>query len=143
MNIINNNNININHFLDEALGSVENTLKLKFVQMNLEIDAFNSIKYVGLQAVNNVVNYEQLRSAIETELNNTTVRSARKADLVYNTLRNLNEYFSVKKETENFSDTLFLEQYFTCPFKCLCCGSGCNNSMGHVREGKQHSSNTR
>lgn len=143
MNII-NNNININHFLGEVSGSVENILKVKFVQMNLEIDAFNSIKYVGLQVGNNVVNYEQLRSAIETELNNTTVRSARTADLVYTVLRNIeNEYFSVKKETGMFSDTLFPEQYFSCPFKCLCCGSACNDNMGHVREGKQHSSNTR
>lgn len=130
----------MNPFLDE-LESAEDILKTKCVQMSLEIDAFNSIKYVGLQTVNNVVNYEQLRSAIETVLNNTTLRSARKADLFYNALRNLDEYFSNK--TGNFSDTLFPEQYFTCLFKCLLSDSRCNNSMEHVREGKRHSSNTR
>lgn len=109
--------------------------------MSLEIDAFNSIKYVGLQVVNDATDYEQLRSAIETELNNTTVRSARKAHLVYNTLKSLNDQFS--NETENLSNTLFPHQYFTCPIKCLSCGSGCNNSMGHLREGKSHSSNIR
>lgn len=129
----------MNPFLDE-LESAEDILKTKCIQMSIGIDAFNSIQYVGLQTVNNVVNYEQLRSAIETELNNT-VRSARKADLVYNALRNLDEYFSNK--TGNFSDTLLPEQYFTCPFKCLLSDSRCNNSMGHVREGKRHSSNTR
>jgi len=109
--------------------------------MNLEIDAFNSIKYVGLQMVNNTTNYEQLRSAIEAELKNTTVRSARKPQLVYSTLKNLNDQFS--SEIENLSNTLFPYQYFTCPVKCLSCGNGCNNSMGHLREGKSHSSNAR
>lgn len=109
--------------------------------MNLDIDAFNSIKYVGLQMVNGITDYEQLRSAIEIELNNTTVRSARKPHLVYNTLRSLNDRFS--NEIENLSDSLFPYQYFTCPVKCLSCGNGCNNSMGHLREGKSHSSNAR
>ncbi|GAB1859712.1 Zinc finger FYVE domain-containing protein 1 [Camponotus japonicus] len=121
--------------------SAEDILKAKFTQMNLEIDAFNSIKYVGLQMVNNTTNYEQLRSAIEAELKNTTVRSARKPQLVYNTLKNLNDQFS--SEIENLSNTLFPYQYFTCPVKCLSCGNGCNNSMGHLREGKSHSSNAR
>lgn len=109
--------------------------------MNLDIDAFNSIKYVGLQMVNGITDYEQLRSAIEIELNNTTVRSARKPHLVYNTLRSLNDRFS--SEIENLSDSLFPYQYFTCPVKCLSCGNGCNNSMGHLREGKSHNSNAR
>lgn len=109
--------------------------------MSLEIDAFSSIKYIGLQTVNDTTDYEQLRSAIESELNNTTVRSARKPHLVYNTLKNLNDQLSGK--TENISNTLFPDQYFTCPVKCLSCDNGCNNSMGHLREGKPHSSNSR
>ncbi|KAM0733903.1 Zinc finger FYVE domain-containing protein 1 [Formica fusca] len=94
--------------------SAEDILRARFTQMNLGIDAFNSIKYVGLQMVNGITDYGQLRSAIEIELNNTTVRSARKPHL-----------------------------YFTCPVKCLSCDNGCNNSMGHLREGKSHSSNAR
>lgn len=109
--------------------------------MGLEIDAFSSIKYVGLQRVNNVTDYEELRYAITTELKNTAVRSARKPYLVYNMLKNLNDEFS--SETESFSSTLFPEQYFVCPVKCLSCGNGCNNGIGHLREGKPHSSNTR
>lgn len=109
--------------------------------MKLEIDAFSSIKYVGLQTMNDATDYKQLQSAIKIELNNTTVRSARKPYLVYNTLKTLNDKFS--SETENFSNTLFPDQYFTCPVKCLSCGSRCNNSMGHLREGKPHNINTR
>lgn len=109
--------------------------------MSLKIDAFNSIKYIGLQRVNDRMDCEQLRSAIESELANTTVRSARKPHLVYNMLKSLNNQLS--SETENVSNTLFPDQYFTCPVKCLSCNSSCNNSMGHFREGKHHSSNTR
>lgn len=109
--------------------------------MSLEIDAFSSIKYVGLQRVNNATDYEELRSTIATELKNTTVRSARKPLLVYNMLKNLNDEFS--SETESFSSTLFPEQYFVCPVKCLSCDNGCTNSIGHLREGKPHNSNSR
>lgn len=132
--------MSIDSFVDGS-ESAEDILRTRFAQMSLQIDAFNSIKYVGLQVVNDATDYKQLRSAIETELNNTTVRSARKAHLVYNTLRSLNDQFS--SETENLSNTLFPHQYFTCPVKCLSCGNGCNNSMGHLREGKSHSSNAR
>lgn len=121
--------------------SAEDILRERFNQMNQKIDAFNSIKYIGLQTVNDITDYEQLRSAIMNELANTTVRSARKPHLVYNILKNLNDQLS--SETESVSNTLFPDQYFTCPVKCLSCENGCNNSMGHLRDGKPHSSNTR
>lgn len=119
--------------------SAEDILRARFAQMGLKIDAFSSIKYVGLQTVNDTTDYEELRSAIESELNNTTVRSARKPHLVYNILKSLNDQLS--SEVENVSNTLFPEQYFTCPVRCLSCDNGCGNSMGHLSEGKPHSSN--
>lgn len=109
--------------------------------MKLETEAFSSIKYVGLQTANSTADYEPLQATIKKELNNTTVRSARKPHLVYDTLKVLNDKFS--GEIENFSNGLFPDQYFTCPVKCLSCGCRCSNSMGHLREGKPHSSNTR
>ncbi|XP_070530501.1 zinc finger FYVE domain-containing protein 1 isoform X2 [Cardiocondyla obscurior] len=121
--------------------SAEDILRTRFAQMSLGIDAFSSIKYIGLQTVNNVTDYQQLRIAIENELNNTTVRSARKPHLVYNALKNLQDQLTC--ETGKVSNTLFPEQYFTCPFKCLSCDTGCTNSMGHLREKQPHSSNVR
>lgn len=109
--------------------------------MRLEIEAFSSIKYVGVQTVNPPTNYESLQSAIKSELNNTTVRSARKPSLVYSTLKILNDKFS--GEIENVANILFPDQYFTCSVKCLSCGCRCNNSMGHLREGKPHKSDSR
>ncbi|KYN07727.1 PREDICTED: zinc finger FYVE domain-containing protein 1-like [Cyphomyrmex costatus] len=127
--------------INNELESAEDILKARFAQMSLEIGAFSSIKYIGLQMVNGTTDYEQLRSAIDNELNNTTVRSARKPHLVYNILKNLNNQLS--SEVENVSNTLFPEQYFTCSIKCLSCNNGCNNSMGHLSKGKPHSSNAR
>lgn len=109
--------------------------------MKLEIKAFSSIKYVGLQTMNNVTDYKQLRSAIKAEVSNTVVRLARKPQLVYNALKMLNRKFS--GETESSTNILFPNQYFTCPIKCLSCGNRCENSVGHVGEGKPHSINVR
>ncbi|XP_015605591.1 zinc finger FYVE domain-containing protein 1 isoform X1 [Cephus cinctus] len=121
--------------------SAEDILRTRFAQMRLEIEAFSSIKYVGVQTFNSPTNYEPVRSAIKNELNNTTVRSARRPHLVYSTLKVLNDKFS--GEIENVSNILFPDQYFTCPVKCLSCMCRCHNSMGHIREGKPHSSDTR
>lgn len=128
-------------FVSDGAESAEDILRTRFTQMNLEIDAFSSIKYVGLQTVNGATDYEQLQSAIKAELNNTTVRSARKPHLVYNTFKTLNVKFS--SNTESFSNTLFPDQYFTCPVKCLSCGNRCSNNMGHLRQGKPHNINIR
>ncbi|EFN75234.1 Zinc finger FYVE domain-containing protein 1 [Harpegnathos saltator] len=117
--------------------SAENILKARFQQMKLEIKAFSSIKYVGLQTMNNATDYKQLRSAIKAEVSNTMVRLARKPQLVYNALKMLNRKFS--GETESSTNILFPNQYFTCPIKCLSCGNRCENSVGHLREGKPHS----
>lgn len=124
----------------DDIENAEDTLRTRFAQMKLEVEAFSSIKYVGIQTANFTIDYELLQTAIKKELSNNTVRSARKPYLVYNTLKTLNEKFS--EEIENFS-VLFPDQYFTCPTKCLSCGSRCNSSMGHLLEGKPHSSNNR
>ncbi|CAK9798899.1 Zinc finger FYVE domain-containing protein 1 [Anthophora quadrimaculata] len=126
---------------NNGLHSAEDVLKTRFAEMKLETDAFNSIKYVGIQTTNFTTDYEPLQTAIKKELYNTTVRSARKLHLIYNMLKVLNEKFSEKME--NFSNILFPDQYFTCPAKCLSCGSRCSNRMGHLLEGKPHATNNR
>ncbi|KZC14494.1 PREDICTED: zinc finger FYVE domain-containing protein 1-like [Dufourea novaeangliae] len=121
--------------------SAEEILRTRFAQMKLETEAFSSMKYVSLQTANPTADYALLQATIKKELNNTTVRSARQPYLVYNTLKVLNDKFS--GEIETYSNSLFPDQYFTCPVKCLSCGCRCSNSMGHLREGIPHSSNTR
>ncbi|XP_020292298.1 zinc finger FYVE domain-containing protein 1-like isoform X2 [Pseudomyrmex gracilis] len=118
--------------------TAEDILKAKFKMMNLTIDAFSSIKYVGLQTMNNATDYTQVRAAIKMELDNNLVRSARKPYLVYKALKSLHK---LRDEMENLSLGSFPQQYFTCLVKCLSCDAGCINSMGHLSEGKPHTSN--
>lgn len=127
--------------INNSIDSPEDILRNRFSQMRLEIDAFSSIKYVGVQTHNPPTDYKPLYLAIKCELDNTTVRSARKIHLVYDTLKILNDKFS--GEIENITNVLFPDQYFTCPIKCLSCDCRCKNSMGHLREGKPHYSGTR
>ncbi|XP_031835393.1 zinc finger FYVE domain-containing protein 1 isoform X2 [Nomia melanderi] len=126
---------------NNGVESTEDILRTRFAEMKLETEAFSSMKYVGLQAANFTPDYEPLYTTIMKELNNTSVRSARPPHIVYNTLRILNDKFS--GEIDNYSNSLFPDQYFTCPVKCLSCGCRCSNGMGHLREGKPHHSDTR
>ncbi|XP_058809762.1 zinc finger FYVE domain-containing protein 1-like [Phymastichus coffea] len=132
---------NTRTYLNTASESAEDILRDRFAQMELEIEAFSSIKYVGVETVELPTNYDPLKIAIKNELHNTTVRSARKPHLVYSTLKMLNDKFS--GEIENVTNILFPDQYFTCPVKCFSCSSRCENSMGHIREGKPHRSDQR
>ncbi|XP_053997486.1 zinc finger FYVE domain-containing protein 1-like [Hylaeus anthracinus] len=126
---------------NNGMENAEDILRTQFTWMKLKTEAFSSIKYIGLQTANFATDYEPLQTAIKKEINNTSVRSARQPHLIYNILKILNDKFSGK--IEHFSNALFPDQYFTCPVKCLSCGCRCSNSMGHLREGKPHSCNTR
>lgn len=121
--------------------TAEDMLRTRFGQMRLEIESFSKLKYVGLQTLNSTTDYKPLYVVIKNELDNTSVRFARHPQLVYSTLRHLNDKFS--GETGNFSNIIFPDQYFSCPVKCLSCGCRCSNSMGHLRDGKPHSNNAR
>ncbi|XP_043498926.1 zinc finger FYVE domain-containing protein 1-like isoform X1 [Polistes fuscatus] len=122
--------------------TAEDMLRTRFGQMRLEIESFSKLKYVGLQTLNSSTDYEPLRMVINNELENTSVRFARHPQLVYSTLKHLNDKFSA--ENTNLSNIIFPDQYFSCPVKCLSCGCRCSNSMGHLRDGKPHSNtNTR
>ncbi|XP_011504970.1 PREDICTED: zinc finger FYVE domain-containing protein 1-like [Ceratosolen solmsi marchali] len=126
---------------NSASESAEDILRNRFAQTELEIEAFSSIKYVGVQTTQPPTDYQPLQAAIRSELCNTAIRSARKPHLVYSTLKVLNHKFF--GEIENVANILFPDQYFTCPVKCFSCGCKCQNSMGHIREGKPHTSDAR
>lgn len=124
----------LNFFLD-GVKSCEDIIRERFVQAKLHIEAFSSIKYVGVQTQKPPTKFNSLRDAIKNEISNTTVRSARTPDIVYLTLKNLNDKFSGNIEHDT---NVFLDQYFTCTVKCLSCGSRCQNSMGHCYDKKPH-----
>ncbi|XP_063229334.1 zinc finger FYVE domain-containing protein 1-like isoform X2 [Bacillus rossius redtenbacheri] len=116
--------------------SAEDILRKRFEDLKCKIDAFSSLRYVGVKTSCPPTNFSTLQSAVESELDNTTVRSARQPHVIYQTLKVLNEKFS--GEIENKMTLLFPDQYFTCPVVCLSCDRRCSGSMGHLREGVEH-----
>lgn len=119
--------------------SPEDILRERFAQLNMDLDAFSSIKYVGIQSSQpSITDYNPLKAVLKFEILNKTVRSARQLSIVYDALRALNAKFS--GEICERPVNPFPEQYFTCSTKCESCGERCERSMGHISEGKDHKS---
>ncbi|XP_021913704.1 zinc finger FYVE domain-containing protein 1-like isoform X2 [Zootermopsis nevadensis] len=117
--------------------SAEDLLRNRFAQNKLEIEAFSSLRYVGIQTLSPPTDFSDFRAAVQSELENTTVRSPRQPQVVFHTLKVLNDKFN--GELENSSVVLFPDQYFTCPIKCSSCERRCESSMGHLKDGLHHS----
>ncbi|XP_037029785.1 zinc finger FYVE domain-containing protein 1-like isoform X1 [Bradysia coprophila] len=127
----------------EASGdkSAEDILRERFAAKNSNIDAFSSIRYVGVQTSVPPTNYTFLTIALNAELNNTTVRSRRQPEVVFKALDALNMKFNGKISETSINP--FPEQYFTCGVHCESCKERCERSMGHVIEGEEHRNKNR
>lgn len=118
--------------------SPEDILRERFSQLNMDLDAFSSIKYVGIQSNQSLTtDYTGLRAALKYEIENKTVRSARSLAIIFEALKALNIKFSGQICDRPVNP--FPEQYFTCNSKCESCGERCERSMGHTGEGQPHS----
>ncbi|KAL1131288.1 hypothetical protein AAG570_010906 [Ranatra chinensis] len=117
-----------------GINSAEDILRSRFNDLKLDIEAFSSLRYVGIQTLEPPTNYDQLRKALITELTNTTVRSPRDPAIVYTTLKLLNDRFSGEMCEQT---NLFPDEYFTCPGVCLSCSARCQYSMGHLTSSAQ------
>ncbi|KAK6621355.1 hypothetical protein RUM43_011661 [Polyplax serrata] len=120
--------------------SPEDVLRSRFAELKIGIEAFSALKYVGLQALSKT-DFSELKLVVKGELENTTVRSPRQPIVVFETLRILNEKFS--GEMRDGKPALFPDEYFTCPDCCLSCGKRCELSVGHLKEGRAHSSSSK
>lgn len=77
------------HTLQSSVSeSPEDILRAWFNQLQLDIDAFSSLKYIGVQSKDTAAtSFTELKNAIQLELDNTTVRSARNPKFIYLTLK--------------------------------------------------------
>ncbi|XP_075155045.1 zinc finger FYVE domain-containing protein 1-like isoform X2 [Haematobia irritans] len=115
--------------------SAGDKLRDNFSRLNYDIDAFSSLRYVGIQtATNGTTDYNKLIAALRVDLDNTTVRSPRQPSVIYKAMRALNKKFSCEIVEKSINP--FPEQYFTCPILCVSCNRRCQHSMGH--EGQDH-----
>lgn len=119
----------------------EDVLRTRFAFMGLEMDAFSSVRYVGVKTDVPPTSFTEVRAALVGELENTAVRSARNPRFVYTTLKVLNEKFS--GTIAHRSEVLFPDQYFSCSAVCLSCEVRCQCSMGHTSEGIEHNNNNK
>ncbi|KAK3918575.1 Zinc finger FYVE domain-containing protein 1 [Frankliniella fusca] len=115
--------------------SVEDILR-SFYFNQLKTDAFSSLRYIGVQTKGKTTDFSDLRRLLQDELSNTSVRSARQTDIVFNALKVLNDKFN--GEVTDPQPMYLSEEYFTCSSKCLSCGRRCEASMGHQKDDQPH-----
>ncbi|XP_059480762.1 zinc finger FYVE domain-containing protein 1-like [Neocloeon triangulifer] len=122
---------------DDENNSPEEQLRKRFSQLGLDLNAFSSLRYVGVQCVDGVTNFGLVKTAVQQELSSTAVRSARASKLVLGALRVLNDKFSGRLQDDGRTAVLPAE-YFSCAASCASCGERCELSMGHLKDGDPH-----
>ncbi|KAG5277272.1 hypothetical protein AALO_G00115640 [Alosa alosa] len=124
---------------DKPSESAERLLQERFRKLGLFPEAFSSVQYRGTRTYNPPTDFSGLLRSLEQQLDNNTTRSPRSASVIYKALQALSERFSGEIPEEHMaSNSFFPDEYFTCSSICLSCGSGCKNSMNHLREGLPH-----
>lgn len=111
-------------------------MRERFAAMQLNLESFSSLKYIGIQTKMPPTNYDRVLGALHAEIANTTVRSPRTAGVIFKALQALNYKFSGQLSERVVNP--FPEQYFTCGEMCQSCAERCEMSMGHVAEGVGH-----
>ncbi|XP_077522696.1 zinc finger FYVE domain-containing protein 1-like isoform X1 [Amblyomma americanum] len=104
-------------------------LKNRFGQINQSFDAFSDLQYVGIQTVRLPTCFDGLRAAVKKIMENSTVRSARPMEVIFQALKLLNDKFS--GDIEKTIPSTFPDQYFTCQIACIACAARCNKTMNH------------
>lgn len=51
--------------------------------MNIDLEAFSSLRYIGIQTKQSPTDYSVIRNALLLEIENTAVRSARQPDVIF------------------------------------------------------------
>lgn len=124
---------------DKPSESADRLLQERFRKLGLLPEAFSSIQYRGTRTHNPPTDFSGLLRSVEMQLDNNTTRSPRSAGVIFKALQALSECFSGEIPDEHLaSNSFFPDEYFTCSSICLSCGSGCKNSMNHLREGIVH-----
>lgn len=115
--------------------SAESQLWDRFSKLECSFQ-FKDLHYVGVQTKKPPTDFTPLRTVLETVLADKTNRASRKPNVVYVTLKNLNERFSGDIEKPEYGT--FPDQIFSCPVKCLSCGESCTKSMNHCTDKESH-----
>ncbi|XP_028677071.1 zinc finger FYVE domain-containing protein 1 [Erpetoichthys calabaricus] len=129
---------------DKPADSPERLLQERFRKLGRFPEAFSSIQYRGTRTYNPPTDFSGLLLTLEQQLSNNSTRSPRSPRVIYKALQALSERFSGEIPDEQVAHSSFFpDEYFTCSSICLSCGSGCKNSMNHLKEGVSHETQNR
>ncbi|RVE56155.1 hypothetical protein OJAV_G00233490 [Oryzias javanicus] len=124
---------------DKQLESAECLLQERFQKLGLFPKAFSSLQYCGTRTYNPPTDFSGLLRSLERLLDNNSTRSPRSAGVIFKALQALSQRFSGEiPDEQSGANSFFPEEYFTCCSACLSCGSGCKQSMNHLKEGLDH-----
>lgn len=104
-------------------------LRRRFDSSKQSIDAFSALDYVGVQTKQLPTCFDELREVVEKIVDNSTVRSARPVEVIFQALRLLNDKFN--GDIDSTVPSSFPDQFFTCQCTCIACSARCNRSMNH------------
>ncbi|XP_018583295.1 zinc finger FYVE domain-containing protein 1 isoform X2 [Scleropages formosus] len=124
---------------DKPGETAERLLQERFRKLGRFPEAFSSVQYRGTRTYNPPTDFSGLLRTLEQQLDNNTTRSPRSPLVIYKALQALSVRFNGEIPDEHVPHSSFFpDEYFTCSSLCLSCGSGCRNSMNHLREGVSH-----
>ncbi|KAL5009073.1 hypothetical protein ScPMuIL_014654 [Solemya velum] len=115
--------------------TAELVIRERFKELGCSMD-FSELRYVGTKTVRPPTDFDKLRKVVSEQLENNSIRSPRRAEIVFSTLKILNTKFSGDIDKPVLGT--FPDQYFTCSACCLSCGARCTKSMNHIEEDEFH-----
>ncbi|KAL3313724.1 Zinc finger FYVE domain-containing protein 1 [Cichlidogyrus casuarinus] len=116
---------------------MDETLHESFSRLGRNTNSFSMLRYLGTRRSDeDTSDFKPLVRLVAELIKDNLRRSARRLDFVFKTLVELNRNFSTDLPAKDAFT--FVEEYFTCPARCICCQKRCFLSLGHVAEGLDH-----
>lgn len=79
-------------FLSAVDKSPEDILRERFAEMNIDLEAFSSLRYVGIQTQQPPTDYSLIKNALQLEIENTAVRSPRQPGVIFKAIDVINDF---------------------------------------------------
>lgn len=99
------------------LDAPENVIRDKFAEMKLNIDAFSSMKYVGIKTISAPTDFSLIKSTLKNDVENK-LKPMRSIKSIYEQLEILNEKFSGSMEYDIDKEYTLHESHFLCDTIC-------------------------
>lgn len=123
-------------FLGLAVDSPERAIREKFADMKLNIDAFRSIHYIGVQTSSPPTDFSKLKLKLKMKIEDISGDKVRSFRSIYESLILLNDKFS--GALNGASNSLPHEIHFTCDVTCEACNQRCDKTKDHAKDDIEH-----